>query len=253
MKKVQVCTRDGEGNAIICDLKFKSTHRCRKHYQQWYRRQKICKASGCRRIQAAHYYCRIHEPLALLTRSYELREQTIQRFAQSVEPDWETGCWQWVGAINENGYGLSQASGSWLAHRFSYMWFIGGHEPRRVLDHLCNNRTCVRPDHLWAIRNTLNVKLQHFRELAGRLPYWQDSRGIHDTTRSDAWAKGQGLPYGESAPFGRDGLAPQPVEVHQLVPHLPRAARLLHPAWDNSQHKRVRPATAKPGDFQLAA
>lgn len=85
----------------------------------------------------------------------------------------------------------------------------GGHGRRKTLDHLCNRKRCVRPDHLWPISETLNSHLRHARALTGSLAYWRDAAGVHLRMRSvERWASANSLPYGDLPPFGRDGARP---------------------------------------------
>lgn len=60
----------------------------------------------------------------------------------NVEEDPESGCWVWTGRIRK-GYGQL---GNQRAHRVSYEAFIGPIPEGLVIDHLCRNRACVRPD-----------------------------------------------------------------------------------------------------------
>src|SRR5687768_7090675 len=69
LTKKKTCARDGAGNIISCGKPAKKRGRCLRHYQQWHRLQAKCRAPSCTRIQAAHYYCRPHERLALSTRT----------------------------------------------------------------------------------------------------------------------------------------------------------------------------------------
>lgn len=62
-------------------------------------------------------------------------------------------CWQWHGGLHERGYGRLQIKGkAILAHRFSWQTKHGSIPNGKVLRHratpICNNRGCVRPDHL---------------------------------------------------------------------------------------------------------
>lgn len=229
------CSKDGAGNLIDCGKPVKSEERCPTHYQQWWRLQPKCRYQRglyrqCNRIQArVHGYCREHEGYALRTRRKVAQEKTLARFRDCVTPDWETGCWMWNEGTNEDGYGVLWVGQlRWYAHRFSYAWFMGGHLPRRVLDHICNRKLCVRPEHLWPITNTLNNKLRRDRAFAGLLEWWKDAHGIPDKLSTAVWARNNGLPYGWTPPFGREG--DQFDEVARLK---------LPPAESRLQHRKL--------------
>ncbi len=65
-------------------------------------------------------------------------------------------CWFWVGAKTGAGYGSYRRSG--LAHRISYKHFKGCIPKNMEIDHLCNNKLCVNPDHLEAVEHRENVR-----------------------------------------------------------------------------------------------
>lgn len=66
----------------------------------------------------------------------------------------ESGCWQWVGAINKKGYGLWRGT---LAHRAIYIRALGPLPVGKQLDHLCRNRGCVNQHHLEVVTSRENT------------------------------------------------------------------------------------------------
>lgn len=71
------------------------------------------------------------------------------------------GCWEWQAAIDRDGYGIlthpPEGVRSTKAHRIVYEWLVGPIPDGLVLDHLCRNRCCVRPDHLEPVTSGANV------------------------------------------------------------------------------------------------
>lgn len=60
-----------------------------------------------------------------------------------------TKCWDWIGAIGKNGYGvLKLRSEFYRAHRIAYFLKHGKIDRNLHIDHLCYNRKCVNPKHL---------------------------------------------------------------------------------------------------------
>lgn len=58
-------------------------------------------------------------------------------------------CWEWAGTVMKNGYGYCHADNKlYRAHRVAYEVFVGPIPDGLVVRHRCNNRRCVRPEHL---------------------------------------------------------------------------------------------------------
>lgn len=81
----------------------------------------------------------------------------LQRFWEKVVV-LQNGCWQWIGALDRDGYGRFRLEGESLsAHRAAWMFFIGILRPGVVLDHLCRFRACVNPQHLEPVTSGENT------------------------------------------------------------------------------------------------
>ncbi len=72
----------------------------------------------------------------------------------------DSGCWLWIGCIHKvTGYAKKQWHGrTLLAHRWMYEQRIGPIPAGLVIDHVCNVRNCVNPEHLQAITQAQNVQ-----------------------------------------------------------------------------------------------
>lgn len=78
--------------------------------------------------------------------------------ARISKPDGEAGCWPWVGAFREDGYGTFRVNGRVeRAHRLVYELLRGPIPDRLVIDHLCRNHACVNPSHLEPVTAVENV------------------------------------------------------------------------------------------------
>lgn len=84
---------------------------------------------------------------------------TSERFWSKVAGGDVTTCWTWTGSHNESGYGtLRLPSGRFMgAHRFAFEDLITEIPAELVLDHNCQNPSCVNPWHLEPVTQQENI------------------------------------------------------------------------------------------------
>lgn len=130
-----------------------------------------CSVPDCNKPSKTRGYCTGHysrllrhgDPLAGGAKRH--RGLTpAQRFAQYTSPT-AGGCSEWTGHIEQGGYGRFSVRG-WpvSAHRFAYQQAYGPIHPDAHIDHVCENRVCVRPDHLQPVTMFLNTALIRIRK-----------------------------------------------------------------------------------------
>lgn len=81
---------------------------------------------------------------------------TIDKFLSKIEKK-ESGCWEWQGFLNSNGYGMTNEKPVQLAHRMGYLLLRGEIPDNKPLDHLCRNPKCVNPEHLEPVTHRENI------------------------------------------------------------------------------------------------
>src|SRR5262249_48328271 len=86
-------------------------------------------------------------------------DHRIPRIRKRIRSDQATGCWIWTGGRTSSGYGsVSRKGRNTTAHRVVYEVTREQVPDRLVVDHLCRNRLCCRPDHLEVVTNQENVR-----------------------------------------------------------------------------------------------
>jgi hypothetical protein len=97
------------------------------------------------------------------------RKQTpiLERIERLSIPEPNSGCWLWLGSLNDDGYGsiiVPVNNGSWKrrgAHRISWIAHNGEIPDGLSVLHHCDNRPCINPDHLFLGTQTDNVQDMH--------------------------------------------------------------------------------------------
>lgn len=79
----------------------------------------------------------------------QISEPAVSRFWKNVTKT--DSCWVWTGSIRVRcGYGRIRSHGkAYATHRFSWELHFGPISGGLQVNHKCDNRLCVRPDHLY--------------------------------------------------------------------------------------------------------
>lgn len=139
-----------------CDGKVFGHGWCQKHYHRWLKYGDPAKVNIIRGNDTARFWGHV---------------------------DKSGSCWLWTGRLNHAGYGQIRMGSMKQAHRVSYEMTFGHIPKGLVIDHLCHNRSCVRPDHLRAVsvkQNCEHKKGASRSSKTGVLGVWVDSTRTPD-------------------------------------------------------------------------
>jgi hypothetical protein len=88
----------------------------------------------------------------------------MERFFEKVQGDWQSGCWNWTGAVDHRNYSRFWCDKNMRGHRWIYAAFLGAIPDGLELDHLCFNPRCVAPYHLEPVTPAENQRRKAFRK-----------------------------------------------------------------------------------------
>lgn len=90
-----------------------------------------------------------------------MRGTPKERLLSRCIPEPNSGCWLWLGAVSQKGYGVIGLGGRFQgqtgAHRLSYEIHKGPIAAGLTIDHKCRVRCCINPDHLECVSLVENV------------------------------------------------------------------------------------------------
>ncbi len=87
------------------------------------------------------------------------RNEIIEKLAENIDIDDETGCWLWTGATIKSGYGRVRVGDSVEGvHRLAFELENGGIPDGKQVNHECHVRNCFRTDHLYLGSQKENVR-----------------------------------------------------------------------------------------------
>lgn len=122
-----------------------------------------CSVEGCDGKHEARGLCMKHYARLKSTGSPVgmkiIRASTLSECLLLGSVNRDNGCTEWNGTIATSGYGVVHFKGRhYLAHRASYMVNAGEIPDGYNINHRCDNRRCVKAEHLYAGTQKQNIE-----------------------------------------------------------------------------------------------
>lgn len=123
-----------------------------------------CTIPGCEKKRHSRGYCASHymkwrkygDPLEV--RQVQFHGASLEERFNAYVGERGTGCWEWIGGKDPNGYGRLGLNGKpELAHRISWRLSFGPITSADHICHRCDNPGCVRPEHLFKGDHAANM------------------------------------------------------------------------------------------------
>lgn len=156
-------------SVIGCEKSNYAKGLCKKHYQRMRSsgttddpyQAMTCSAPGCESTAKSKGLCVKHYTRLIRYGDIQATKvivgDDISRLKSSMVIS-ATGCWEWS-KFRKNGYGVAGLNGRLeQAHRASWMVFKGEIPEDMQINHKCNNRPCINPDHLYIGDQLQNMK-----------------------------------------------------------------------------------------------
>lgn len=141
---------------------------------------------------------------------HRIRKTLWDRFHDKVMPEPNTGCWLWIGAVKEHGYGViglgRREQGTAKAHRVAWELYRRPLEANECVLHHCDQPSCVNPNHLFCgslsdnMKDCVRKKRNFMPDNRGEKARWAKltANDVHDIRRREMKGTDYARKYGVS-------------------------------------------------------